>query len=69
MQVPLIKGGQNKVTEPIIVAYEMPCKLLYIKVTGSSWPYLISKILVVYNHTTDADAEWPHAFFSQVVFI
>ena len=47
------KGGQ--VTKPIIVV-KMPCKLLYvIQVKGfikcsTSWPYLISEVLVAYNH-------------------
>ena len=46
------KGGQ--VTKPIIVV-KMPCKLLYvIQVKGfikcSTWPYLISEVLVAYNH-------------------
>ena len=48
------KDGQ--VTKPIIVV-KMPCKLLYvIQVKGflikcsSSWPYLISEVLVAYNH-------------------
>ena len=48
------KGGQ--VTEPIIVV-KMPYKLLYvIQVKGflikcsTSWPYLISEILVAYSH-------------------
>ena len=48
------KGGQ--VTKPIIVV-KMPCKLLYvIQVKGflikcsTSWPYLISEILVAYSH-------------------
>ena len=51
---PYYKGGQ--VTKPIIVV-KMPCKLLYvIQVKGflikcsTSWPYLISEILVAYNH-------------------
>ena len=46
-----IKGGQ--VTKPIIVV-KMPCKLLYvIQAKGflsTSWPYLISELLVTYNH-------------------
>ena len=48
------KGGQ--VTKPIVVV-KMPCKLLYvIQVKGflikysTSWPYLISEILVAYSH-------------------
>ena len=48
------QGGQ--VTKPIIVV-KMPCKLLYvIQVKGflikcsTSWPYLISEILVAYSH-------------------
>ena len=45
-------------TKPIIVV-KMPCKLLYvIQVKGflikcsTSWPYLISEILVAYSHRT-----------------
>ena len=48
------KGAQ--VTKPIIVV-KMPCKLLYvIQVKGflmkcsTSWPYLISELLVAYNY-------------------
>ena len=44
------KGGQ--VIKPNIVV-KMLCKLLYIiqaKGFLTSWPYLISKILVTYNH-------------------
>ena len=45
-------------TKPIIVV-KLPCKLLYVyifQVKGflmkslTSWPYLISKVLVAYNH-------------------
>ena len=25
----------------------------------------MSKILVIYNHTTDAASDWPHTFYSQ----
>ena len=48
------KGGQ--VTKPIIVV-KIPCKLLYVIQVkeflikcSTSWPYLISEILVAYNH-------------------
>ena len=48
------KGGQ--VTKPIIVV-KMPCKLLYVIQVKeflikclTSWPYLISEILVAYSH-------------------
>ena len=42
------KGGQ--VTKPIIVVKMPGYKLLYIiQEKGSSWPYLISKVLVAYN--------------------
>ena len=43
------KSGQ--VTKPIIVV-KMPCKLLYVIQVKclTSLPYLISKILVAYNH-------------------
>ena len=64
------KGGQ--VTKPIIVV-KMPCKLLYvIQVKGflikcsTSWPYLISEILVAYAIVA---SDWPHTFYSQAVFV
>ena len=59
------KGGQ--VTKPIIVVKMPGCKLLYIiQVKGFSWPYLISKILVVYNYNYNAASNWP---YSQAVFV
>ena len=47
----IYKGGQ--VTKPIIVV-KMPCKLLYIvqvkRFLITSWPYLISKVLIACDH-------------------
>ena len=60
-------------TKPIIVV-KMPCKLLYvIQVKGflikcsTSWPYLISEILVAYSHCGFSLAS--HFFYSQAVFV
>ena len=65
----LYKGGQ--VTKPIIVV-KMPCKLLYIiqvkEFLITSWPYLISRFLIAYNHY-NAATDWPHTFYSQAVFV
>ena len=61
------KGGQ--VTKPIIVVKMPGCKLLYIiQVKGSSWPYLISKVLVAYNHSYNAASDWPRTFFTARLF-
>ena len=52
-------------TKPIIVV-KMPCKLLYvIQVKESSWPYLISKVLVSCNAASD----WPRTFYSLRIFV
>ena len=53
---------------------EMLCKLLYIiQVKGSSWSYLISKIMVAYNHmhTTNINAasDWPYTLFTAKLFL
>ena len=59
------KGGQ--VTKPTKIV-KMRCRLLYIiQVKGSSWPYLISKILVAYKHTTASD--WPCTFLQPGCFV
>ena len=64
----LYKGGQ--VTKPIIVVKMPGCKLLYIiPVKGFSWPYLISKILVTYNYSYNATSDWPHTFFTAMLFL
>ena len=57
-----IKSGQ--VTNSIII---VKCHIMYtIQVKQTSLPYLISKILVTYNHhTTGAAFDWPHVFYSQ----
>ena len=56
-------------TKPIIVV-KMPCKLLYvIQVKGflikcsTSWPYLISEILVI------VASDWPRTFFTARLFL
>ena len=39
------------------------CKLLYIiQVKGSSWPYLILKVLVAYNYSYNSASDWPRTF-------
>ena len=56
-------------TKPIIVVKVPGCKLSYIiQVKGYSWLYLISKILVAYNHSYNAASDWPHTFFTARVF-
>ena len=64
------KGGQ--VTMPIIVV-KMPCKLFYvIQVKGflikcsTSWPYLISEILVAY--ITIVASDWRRTFLQPGCF-
>ena len=61
-------------TKPIIVV-KMPCKLLYVvQVKGflikcsTSWPYLISEFLVVYNHCGFYVIGLT-LFYSQAVFV
>ena len=50
-------------TKPIIVVKMPGCKLLYIiQVKGSSWPYLIPKVLVPYNHSYNAASDWSRTF-------
>ena len=64
------KGGQ--VTKPIIVV-KVPCKLLYV-IQGkgflikcsTSWPYLISEILVAY--ITVVASDWPRTFLQPGCF-
>ena len=57
------KGGI--VTKPIIVVKMPGCKLLYIiQVKGTSWPYLISNVLVTLNHSYNAASDWPCTFFT-----
>ena len=56
--------------KPIIVVKMPGCKLLYIiQVKGSSWPYLISKVLVTYNHNYNAASDWPRTFFTARLFL
>ena len=55
-------------TKPSIVVKIPGCKLLYIiQVKESFWPYLISKVLVAYNHSYNTASDRPHTFYSQVV--
>ena len=49
-----------------LICCDMPCKLYIIQVKGFSWPYLILKILVVYNHATDAASDWPCTFTARL---
>ena len=42
-----------------IIVVKMPCKVL------TSWPSLISNVLVAYNLTSD----WPRTFFTPEVFL
>ena len=51
--------GRVAKTKSIIVAYEMPRELLYIVQLKN---LLGTKILVSYDHTTDAASNWPFAF-------
>ena len=61
------KGGQ--MTKPIIVVKMPACILLYtIQVKGSSWSYLISKVLVTYNHSYNAASDWPCTFLQPGCF-
>ena len=63
------KCGQ--VTKPIIVVKMPSCKLLYItliQIKGSSWPYLISKVWVTYNHSNNAASDWPRTFLQPGCF-
>ena len=56
-------------TKPIIVVKMLGCKLLYIiQVTGFSWPYLISKILVAFNYSYNAASDWPRTFLQPGCF-
>ena len=50
---------------------EMPSyKLLYIiQVKGSSWPYLISKILVTYNYSYNAASDRPYTFTARLFYL
>ena len=64
------KGGQA--TKPIIVV-KMPCKLLYVIQVkeflikcSTSWPYLISEILVAYSNVA---SDWPRTFFTARLFL
>ena len=60
-------------TKPIIVV-KMPCKLLYIiqvkrfLMVITSWPYLISKFLVAFDHLQYCFLLASHFFYSQAVF-
>ena len=57
-------------TKAIIVVKMPSCKLLYIiQVKGSSWPYLISKVLVAYNHRYNAASDWPCTFLQPGCFL
>ena len=63
------KGGQ--VTKSIIVM-KIPCEnnIIYIYIRNNnkvltSWPSLISNVLVAYNFTSD----WPRTFFTPRVFL
>ena len=57
-------------TKPIIVVKMPSCKLLYIiQVKGSSWPYLISKILVACNHSYNAASDWLYTLFTARLFL
>ena len=47
-------------TKSVIVVKMPSCKLLY--VIRPSWPYLISMILVAYNHSYNATSDWPYTF-------
>ena len=58
-------------TKPIIVV-KMPCKLLYVIQVkeflikcSTSWPYLISEILVAYSHCA---SDWPRTFLQPGCF-
>ena len=60
-------------TKPIIVV-KVPCKLLYVIQVKeflikclTSWPYLISEILVAY--ITIVASDWPCTFFTPKVFL
>ena len=60
-------------TKPIIVV-KVPCKLLYVIQVKeflikclTSWPYLISEILVAY--ITIVASDWPRTFFTPKVFL
>ena len=60
-------------TKPIIVV-KMPCKLLYVIQVkeflikcSTSWPYLISELLVAY--ITIVASDWPRTFFTPKVFL
>ena len=60
-------------TKPIIVV-KVPCKLLYViqvkeflTKCSTSWPYLISEILVTY--ITIVASDWPRTFFTLKVFL
>ena len=56
-------------TKPIIVVKMPSCKLLYIiQVKGFSWPYLIIKVLVAYNHSYNAASDWFHTFLQPGCF-
>ena len=63
-------------TKPIIVV-KMLCKLLCIievkrflmKGSITSWPYLISKFLIAYDHLQCCFLLASHIFYSQAVFV
>ena len=52
-----------------IIAVKMPCKLLYViqvkRFLITSWPYLISKFLIICNAASD----WSCTFYSQAAFV